>query len=788
VVKYNKLNDASSLAPRITTIEPWVLTYARSSVIPNAYSISALTWAINKDGTGDPVTNTKNIQLAIDYAIMSGYDAVYLPKGTYLVGAIPKTAWYDNSVIVLHDGISLYMHPQTIIKLASNNYANYDIIRIWGSDNTVISGGQIFGDRLTHNFGINLHLTNDTGVDTNGTIIAQVGSGTFQLTKANLDIYKDAPTYTKISFSIYVDWDSLIESTETPVINLIGIKDGVKKLEIANVGLKKLINISKAQYDSSDSFILYFNGQTYKYSYPHAALYIPNGDTRNKVYPTHEFGAGITIKNSKNVIIENLSIREVTGDCIALSGPQTTPNVNTIIRNCILQYSRRNGLTLIQGNGVLVKDTTISYIKGTTPSSGIDIEPDSSQICDNVVIDNVIINNCYNYSVISSTNGTNNILKKIALKNCNLAGGFLITNVTDCFSIDNCTLTKDLTTSSKYIILQDSNDLLVMTNSTVSSSNGDVVVGGTCRNCTFKDMVGTTLFFKMIESTNNTFINISSMKGSNSGQTYVSTILSNGNNTLNSTYVNETKKSDQSPAFKLEGVSMNNATYQAGTGFTSLIVEKCDLINSNIYCFNQLGTKLDFIDCTIIKGDTYGWTYQTNVTYQNCTIEAKLTSNLYPFSGNCNYINCELICNNNSGITLDYIFNNEHMSGQYLIRHFILQNTKIAINGTIANVLRDNLAIFNAPLGSSLIVTNIIGTLNEISGIGTSNQFDTIIITQPNILFTKTLTILSDINRAIKGQVIFDTKANKFKKCSASSVFDTSGTIITSAKWTSITP
>lgn len=108
-----------------------------------------------------------------------------------------------------------------------------------------------------------------------------------------------------------------------------------------------------------------------------------HGDLKEK--DTHEWGFGINIQGSKNIIIENVDITGLTGDCIficakgLLNVPWTdyTPSQNITIRNCILDGSRRNNISVTAGEGVLIQRNVITNAginDGCKPGFGIDIE------------------------------------------------------------------------------------------------------------------------------------------------------------------------------------------------------------------------------------------------------------------------------------------------------------------------------------------------------------------------------------------------------------------------------
>ncbi|KXZ22395.1 right-handed parallel beta-helix repeat-containing protein [Bacillus nakamurai] len=103
----------------------------------------------------------------------------------------------------------------------------------------------------------------------------------------------------------------------------------------------------------------------------------------NSTQETHEWGYGIHIHGSKNVLIENVSISDCIGDniWIAAYGMMNTsgtytPSRNVTVRKCTLKRGRRNNLATNGCEGFLVDDCDIEEAGGDTigPQLGIDLE------------------------------------------------------------------------------------------------------------------------------------------------------------------------------------------------------------------------------------------------------------------------------------------------------------------------------------------------------------------------------------------------------------------------------
>lgn len=99
---------------------------------------------------------------------------------------------------------------------------------------------------------------------------------------------------------------------------------------------------------------------------------------------THEWGFGIHVHGSKNVLIENVQISDCIGDNIWIAahgmmnypGMVYTPSKSVTVRKCELKRGRRNNLATNGCEGLLVEDCDIEEAGGDTigPQLGIDLE------------------------------------------------------------------------------------------------------------------------------------------------------------------------------------------------------------------------------------------------------------------------------------------------------------------------------------------------------------------------------------------------------------------------------
>ncbi|UAV84371.1 putative pectin lyase like protein [Bacillus phage phi18] len=103
-------------------------------------------------------------------------------------------------------------------------------------------------------------------------------------------------------------------------------------------------------------------------------------DTLNK--ETNEWGFGICIEASSNIIVEGVRISECIGDGVIISplGLATDPNyrtsTNVVVRRCIIDGSRRNNISVTGCEYIILEGNTLTNagVDGVTPKFGIDIE------------------------------------------------------------------------------------------------------------------------------------------------------------------------------------------------------------------------------------------------------------------------------------------------------------------------------------------------------------------------------------------------------------------------------
>lgn len=119
-----------------------------------------------------------------------------------------------------------------------------------------------------------------------------------------------------------------------------------------------------------------------------------------------EKGHGITIQNSRNILIKDITVKDCWGDCIYVGTSAT--NYNVTIDGCRIERGRRTGIAIVNADGYQITNCSIVNIGGTPTEYGIDIEPNAhpSHVCMNGLIQNNIFDTKLGLYIQSQTTGT----------------------------------------------------------------------------------------------------------------------------------------------------------------------------------------------------------------------------------------------------------------------------------------------------------------------------------------------------------------------------------------------
>ena len=109
-----------------------------------------------------------------------------------------------------------------------------------------------------------------------------------------------------------------------------------------------------------------------------------------------------SLSNSDNVTFRNIIIKNTGGDGISLAGNGVRgTSDNILVENVVIDGARRNGMSIVNVNGLTIRNTIIKNTKGVNPQAGIDIETHTGkqESAINVLIENTIIENNKNSGI-----------------------------------------------------------------------------------------------------------------------------------------------------------------------------------------------------------------------------------------------------------------------------------------------------------------------------------------------------------------------------------------------------
>ncbi|NEU08806.1 hypothetical protein GZH53_10825 [Flavihumibacter sp. R14] len=139
------------------------------------------------------------------------------------------------------------------------------------------------------------------------------------------------------------------------------------------------------------------------YDATNVTLYNPVvvGDRNSHIGTSGEFGIGIGIRGSSNITIYSPKVSNCWGDGIYI-GQAVDKSIckNIVIKDAYLRKNRRDGISIIAVDGLLLDNIYAGYTDGTKPMTGINFEPNNPE-CE---LKNIRINN-----PVTEFNGSNGI-------------------------------------------------------------------------------------------------------------------------------------------------------------------------------------------------------------------------------------------------------------------------------------------------------------------------------------------------------------------------------------------
>ncbi|MFJ7927807.1 right-handed parallel beta-helix repeat-containing protein [Peribacillus sp. NPDC096448] len=102
------------------------------------------------------------------------------------------------------------------------------------------------------------------------------------------------------------------------------------------------------------------------------------GEREEHIGEKGEWGFGVSIRGSENILLENITIKNCWGDGIYIGSTENKSySKNITINNPVLKNNQRQGISVISVIKLKIVNPFISDTKGKAPESGIDLEPNN---------------------------------------------------------------------------------------------------------------------------------------------------------------------------------------------------------------------------------------------------------------------------------------------------------------------------------------------------------------------------------------------------------------------------
>lgn len=343
----------------------------------------------------------------------------------------------------------------------------------------------------------------DSGLIGNGTLVGQ--NSTVKANSKNRIFSKIVITGTWSVPEIYSNWFDFSDNSEWNVTNfknlcsltggqnhsIIYINEGTYPIRFSKDNATCLILKSNTTVVLNGTICLEGNDlPTYRMVYInrlHDVTISGNGrivgDVVTHTGRTGEWGMGIWIKDSKNIVLKDITVSNCWGDCIYLGQSKTNKDCfseNILIDNVTCSGGRRQGLSIISGKNIRIINSTftkIGTIKFTRPGHGIDIEPN---VMGKAVTEDIVIEKCRFVGNKKSDFSTYNLddFARISIINCFFGKKVTFSHNTYNVTMDNCEIYKLNCHSAKV-------KNIIIKNTTVKNIiSGDLPQGVRMKNCT----------------------------------------------------------------------------------------------------------------------------------------------------------------------------------------------------------------------------------------------------------------------------------------------------------------
>lgn len=201
---------------------------------------------------------------------------------------------------------------------------------------------------------------------------------------------------------------------------------------------------------------------------------------------TGEWGHGLVVQNAQHVAIQGVTSKECWGDGFYISG-----STDVIYCGVTADHNRRQGISITSVDGLVIRNSTFKNTAGTLPEDGLDIEPNSGETVNHVLITGCTFSGNAGYGMEAgvplANTGVAQVLNVVIDSNAVLNNGLTSVsgNPRAGIEISNCAgqrVTSNTVTGNKGygILLRSSANTCTVSGNMVSLTNGDGIYVGGC--------------------------------------------------------------------------------------------------------------------------------------------------------------------------------------------------------------------------------------------------------------------------------------------------------------------
>ena len=468
-----KIVPAAPVPPFVTFVASAVPMVFDNSM--SYYEALCALWKWLQDDVIDVINN--NATVTNEYIDLTNeYTAKFIELKDYVDN------YFDNLDVQeeINNKLDAMVEDGTLQELI-NNYLQpnvtwtFDTVADMAASTNLVNGSyaRTLGYHSVNDGGAALYKVKNTGTADTGEVIALAGSLFAHLvyndsvTVEQFGAYGDGTHDDQSAINLAMQSDAtVINFTKGKTYAIRGYEDG--QAEGGSTGLyettgivipsHKIVDLNEATVQIITNTRQNYNAFTLSQV---SDVVIQNGniigDVDTHTGATGEFGYGVAIKTSSDIVLRNLYCAKHWGDGINLHVHATaTPllqNNNVLIENCICEDNRRQGMSVITGNGITVRDCKFintGKTAHTAPSAGVDVEPANSQVYD------ILFDHCEfkeNYGAGLVCDGASQNIVGVKVLNCIFFDNRCNGTQTDCFmddvtdaEVESCSFSRDQST------------------------------------------------------------------------------------------------------------------------------------------------------------------------------------------------------------------------------------------------------------------------------------------------------------------------------------------------------